>query len=114
VSIAAAQYSKFKEQITKDSEVFTFFEQGNPLIFRVNGNDVMPFWSSRSRLEKIQEARPKYQNYQIADFRFEQFLQWLPHLAKDDIYIGVNWSGLKLVGYDIPAQDLIDALPNQA
>jgi hypothetical protein len=114
VSVAAAQYSKFKEQVVKEGKVFTVLEQGHPLIFRVHDHEAMPFWSSCSRLEKIQQAHPKYQNYQIAGYRFEQFLQWLPHLAKDDIHIGVNWSGPKLVGYDIPAQDLIDALTNQA
>lgn len=110
MTIAAAQYAKFKEEIVNEGYVYTFTENRNFLVFPVNRHEVIPFWSSRKRLEKIQEEHPKYQKYEISQMDFEMFYNWLPQLAQDKIHIGVNWSGAKLLGYDVPAADLKEGL----
>lgn len=109
MSIAAAQYSKFREQVARDGRVFTFFDDGY-LVFRVDGKEVIPFWSSRSRLEQIQKRNVKYTAYSIKELPLREFMNWLPKLQKEGVYIGANWSGQRLTGYDVSPNDLISAI----
>ncbi|TDM08086.1 MAG: hypothetical protein C4K60_00805 [Ideonella sp. MAG2] len=101
MSIAAAQASKFFEQVATERLVFTFTEADEFLVFPVGGNEVVPFWSSRARLEKIQTTHPKYAKFSITQMSLDEFLaKTLPDLEEESIHVGVNWSGSRLVGYD--------------
>src|SRR5438094_2260412 len=60
MSIAAAQYDNFKEQVVNEGCVFTFTDNGEYVVFKPESGETVPFWSSRSRLETIQERFPKY------------------------------------------------------
>ena len=113
MSIAAAQYAKFLEQAVSEGRVFTFTQSDEYLVFRVHDREVIPFWSSRSRMEKTQEEHTKYQKYLIAEMKLDEFTNWLPKLGEDRISIGVNWSGKKLTGYDIEAGSLLEGLRHQ-
>lgn len=65
MSVAAAQYDQFKRQAVQEGRVFTFTEAGEYLVFPVSEHEVIPFWSSRSRIEKIQGEHPKYAGFAI-------------------------------------------------
>jgi len=107
MSIAAAQATKFYEQAVAEGRVFTFTENDEYPVFRVDGKEVIPFWSSKSRLVRIQANHPKYRNYQISEISLEQFLKEdLSLLESEQVSVGVNWSGARLTGHDISAQDL--------
>ncbi len=110
MSIAAAHYDKFKEQAVREGRVFTFTSDGEYLVFPVNGEEVIPFWSSRTRMEKVQKEHPKYQQYQIKEMAIAEFLEWLPKLGKDGVRVGANWSGKRLTGYDVETKDLLAGL----
>jgi len=110
VSIAAVQYDKFREQAVREERVFTFTEGGEFLVYPVHAGETIPFWSSRSRLETIQKRTPKYQRYQIAEIPLTEFYALLDRLAREDIQVGVNWSGARLTGYNFPVTQLRDAL----
>jgi hypothetical protein len=106
MSVAAAHYAKFKEQAVQEGFVYTFTEAGEYLVFPVGGAEVIPFWSSRSRLEKVSKDHPKYLKYQVKELALADFLRWLPDLGRDGIHIGTNWSGKRLTGYDVEVADL--------
>jgi hypothetical protein len=107
MSAAAIQASKFYEQVVSDDKVFTFDDGSGYLVFRVDGADVVPFWSSRTRLEKIRKTHPKYSKQKIAEEPFPIFVSdTLPFLEKEGIRVGVNWSGQRLTGFDITVADL--------
>ena len=36
----------------------------------------------------------------------DEFIEWFPKLTKEGIFIGTNWSGKRLEGYDVSTQDL--------
>jgi hypothetical protein len=110
MSIAAAQFSQFKEQAVREGKVFTFTNGGEYLVFSVDGKEVIPFWSSQRRTETIQKSFPKYRAYEITEMSLAEFLQWLPQLSQEQIHIGTNWSGKRLVGYDVSAQHLLAGL----
>lgn len=107
MSTAALHASKFYEQVVSDDKVFTFDDGDGYSVFRVNGEDVIPFWSSRTRLEKIKKAHLKYAKQEIAEEPFPVFMSdTLPLLEKEGIRVGVNWSGQRLTGYDITVAEL--------
>ncbi len=106
VSVAAAQYAKFREQVAREGKVFTFTEGGDYLVFDIRGQEVVPFWSSRGRLVAVQKRLAKYRKYEICEMELREFLEWLPELAEQRIHIGVNWSGERLTGYEVSPGDL--------
>lgn len=110
MSVAAAQYDKFKQQIVSEQQVWTFTEDGDYLVFPVREGETVPFWSSQSRLTKVCEYHPKYSRYQQVSLPLAKFLELLPRLQEDKVCIGANWSGERLVGYDVSAESLLAGL----
>jgi hypothetical protein len=107
MSISAAQASKFYEQAVRDGRVFTLESPDGFLVFPIRDIEVIPFWSSRSRVEKIQSTMPEYARYSIHEKAFTEFYEeTLPWLEEQRIHIGVNWSGERLSGYDVSVSDL--------
>lgn len=107
MTIAAAQASKFYEQVVRDDRVFTFLDADNFLVFPVGEIEVVPFWSSRSRLVAIQKDHEKYRGFEIEEMPFSGFWnKTLPQLAEEGIHVGVNWSGPRLVGYNLAIDDV--------
>jgi len=82
-------------------------DDGGFLVFPIHGKEVVPFWSSRSRLEKVATEHPKYATYQPEQLPLEEFLQkTLALFEEENIQVGVNWAGARLSGYDISPQDM--------
>ena len=107
MTIAAAQAQQFYEQVATDGRVFTFLEDDSYLVFRISDMDVIPFWSSRSRLDEVQNTHAKYRKYLADEISLDAFLtKTLPQLRDEQIRIGVNWSGQRLTGYDLSADEL--------
>jgi hypothetical protein len=107
MTVAAAQASKFYEQVALEGKVFTFMEDESFLVFPMKGTEVVPFWSSRTRLDKIQKMHPKYKAYVVSELSLLEFLtKTLQQLEEENINVGVNWSGSRLVGYDISVNEL--------
>lgn len=53
-----------------------------------------PFWSSRSRVEKVVATVPAYSGFEIVEVGLETFLdKWLPSLEANGPRVGVSWSG---------------------
>lgn len=110
MSIAAAQSDKFKEEVVNKGRAFTFTNNDELLVYPVAAGDTVPFWSSRSRLETIQKRLPKYRQWQITELTFAEFWKRLDQLERERLLIGVNWSGARLTGYNIPVAELRDGL----
>lgn len=107
MTISSAQASKFYEQVVTDGRVFTFLAEGSFLVFPMHDGEVVPFWSSLTRLTRIRSLHPKYRRYEIDEIPLSKFLgNVVPQLAAESIRIGVNWSGKRLSGYDISADEL--------
>ncbi|SRR6266568_3182251 len=82
MSIAAAQYSNFMTQVAADGKVFTFTLQGDFLVYPMKEAEVIPFWSSRQRLLKIQAMLPKYQKFQIRRNEREDLFEATPQISQ--------------------------------
>jgi len=110
MSAASSQYTQFKEELVQDGKVFVFTKSGEYLVHPLPEREVMPCWSSRGRMEKLQASLPKYRAYEISEISLPEFLQWLPELEGEGIRIGTNWEGKRLVGHDVAVKDLLAGL----
>jgi len=101
MSIAAPQYDKFREQVATEERVFTFTDGGELLVYPARDGDTVPFWSSRARLVTIQKRLPKYRAYTVTELSLANFFRQLDLLEQEGIRVGVNWSGARLIGYNV-------------
>lgn len=112
MSQAAAQYENFIKEILEFKKVWTVKdEKGFPSSTNPNGETALPFWSKKSRAEKIIESVPVYENFLTFEITLEKFLaSWLTGLEEDGLYVGVNWSGKRATGYDINPKVLFERI----
>jgi hypothetical protein len=107
LSNAASNASAFYEQVVKDGSVFTVIDDDSFVVILVGGTEVVPFWSSRYRVKKVQSSHPKYAGFSISEIPLTEFLdKTLAQLEEENIHVGVNWSGKRLIGYDRSVADL--------
>ena len=112
MSNAALQWTKFREEVAQHKRVFTFEEGGDWLVFPVNGQGVMPFWSTRSRAERVRKYHPsKFEGFEILEIGLDHFLnKVLTGMDKDGFHVGVNWAGKRMIGYDILPTEVAESL----
>jgi hypothetical protein len=112
VSQAASQAAAFYRQSVENGAVWTVRDDdGYPAPKNSDGRRAQPFWSSRSRVERIIENVPAYAGFEPEEVPLDAFLaEWVPQLEAEDLLVGVNWSGPNAVGYDIPPGDVKESI----
>jgi hypothetical protein len=105
---ASSQASAFYREVAQKRETWTLRDAGGfPTSPGSSGKRAMPFWSSRSRVEKIIETVRAYHGFTPHCLTWQQFCDsWLPGLEKDGLLVGVNWSGDRALGYDVEPAEL--------
>ncbi|MFT3727256.1 MAG: DUF2750 domain-containing protein [Terricaulis sp.] len=105
---AASQAAAFYRDIAKSRSVWTVRDSGGfPAPKTPSGRRAQPFWSSRSRVEKIIATAPAYAAFEAFEISWDEFCRaWVPGLTKDGLLVGVNWSGARALGYDIEPLDV--------
>jgi hypothetical protein len=89
-------------------------EQGFPTSTNLNGEISMPFWSLKSRAEKVIASAPTYSFFQPHEIGLEDFLNsWLTGLEKDGLRVGVNWGGNRATGYDLQPSEIAERIKNE-
>jgi len=107
VSQAASQASIFFEQVARERRVFSFLDEGHLLVLPMPDGEVSPFWSSLTRLTRVQRIHSKYRVLDRTEVPLERFLsELLPFFESEQIRIGANWSGPRLSGFDYSACDV--------
>lgn len=103
MSTAAAHYAAFYREARDGGEVWTVRDDdGFPAPETTSGARAMPFWSRRSRVERIVAAAPAYAAFDIVTVPLPEFRsRWLPGLERDGLLVGINWSGESATGYDV-------------
>lgn len=112
MSQSAAQWSSFIKEIIRQRKVWTIKDEGGiPTSTNIEGETSMPFWSLKTRAEKIIENVPDYSRFQPYEIKFDEFLnRWLKGLEKDGLYLGVNWSGKRATGYDMKPKEVLERI----
>ena len=108
MSQAASQAWAFYREVAKTRTVWTVRDEGGfPAPLTSDGRRAQPFWSSRSRVERIIKTVPAYAVFEPYELSWEDYCKtFVPSLMKDGIKVGVNWSGKRAVGYDLEPERL--------
>ena len=111
MSNAASQASDFYKTVVMNGVVFTFQDDDGYLVFPVDSREVVPFWSSAARCQTVQAEHSKYAKFSITEESLADFMDTTLTLFESErIYVGVNWSGKRLIGYDVSAGDMRENL----
>lgn len=108
VSTAAAHAAAFYRDVAKTRVLWTIKDAGGFPAPRTAEGRAQPFWSSRSRAERVIETVPAYTRFEPVEVSWAEFAaDWVPDLTKDGIRVGVNWSGPSATGYDLTAEEVV-------
>jgi len=112
MSQSASQSAIFYRDVKLSRKVWTIRDiEGFPAPMNSEGKRAMPFWSSKSRAEIIIKSISAYNGFEPVELSLNDFYKkWLPGLIKDELLVGVNWSGNKVIGYDLNPENIIDWL----
>ena len=103
MSISAAQASRFYQEVILHQQVWGIRDSGGfPAPLNGDGERSMPFWSLRSRAEKVISSIPAYRTFEVEEIPLTVWrTRWIDGLDRDCILVGLNWSGVRATGYDI-------------
>jgi Protein of unknown function (DUF2750) len=103
VSQSASQAAAWREDVRNAASVWTVEDDnGIPAPANAEGRRSMPFWSSRSRVQRIVATVPAYARFRPREVPLDEFRsRWLDGLERDGLLVGVNWSGSSATGYDV-------------
>ncbi|MFF1875666.1 DUF2750 domain-containing protein [Kitasatospora herbaricolor] len=109
MSISAAQASAFFEEIGPDGAIWTIEDDGGvPAPVGTDGRRAMPFWSKRSRVERITSSVSAYRGFRLREIPRNEFeTRWLPGLRRDGLLVGLNWAGAHATGFDLTADEVL-------
>lgn len=112
MSTSAAQAAAFFAEAVTGGQVFAIKDaDGFPAPVNRSGDRAMPFWSKRSRAEKVWASVPAYEGFEVRALPLSEWQErWLPVLAKDALRVGINWSGRRATGYDLTPDEVLARL----
>lgn len=108
MTTSAAQAAAFYDEALRTGSVWTVSDDdGCPAPVTSDGTRAQPFWSLRSRAERIVANVPAYAGLCVDEVPLEEFrARWLPGLQDDGLKVGLNWSGARATGYDASPRDV--------
>ena len=112
MSIAAAQAESFYKEVVEETAVWAIRDgEGFPAPKNSSGKRAMPFWSKESRARKIIQNVPAYRDFEPFRIELGTFIDdWLPGMENDGLEVGLNWSGDRAIGYDVPPDEVLSRL----
>jgi hypothetical protein len=98
VTASAAQASAFYAEAVREGSVWALRDDDVfPAPLNGEGQRATPFWSLRSRAERIAATASAYRGFSSVEIPLSEFHErWLPRLTEDGLRVGVNWSGARV------------------
>ncbi|WP_036040575.1 DUF2750 domain-containing protein [Leptospira alstonii] len=111
---SSAQYHQFFIEIKKYKRIWTLRDdKGFPRPMTFSGKRSMPFWSSLKRVRNIIEHGGAYSLFESHEISYRNFIdQWFHGLKKDNLLVGINWTGNGAIGYDLEPSEVLKYLNN--
>jgi hypothetical protein len=103
MSQSALHAAAFYKEVAKTRVLWTIRDSGGfPAPMTSSGHRAQPFWSSRSRAARVIKNVPAYADFEPIEVSWDEFCSsWVHKLTRDQIKVGVNWSGKNAEGYDL-------------
>lgn len=74
-----------------------------------SGEPAFPYWSTQARAERA--ARIWGPGFRVVSMPLDHWREMaLPDLAKDNLRVGINWSGPNLTGWDLTVAEVLNRL----
>jgi len=104
------QAHDFYSDVITHNKMWTVRDIKGEVIFESNrGTKIKPVWSKITRVERIIKTIPEFSDLEPVEISWSEFENELaPKLKEKNIFVGVNWSGKKLTGYDMSVLQLIE------
>jgi hypothetical protein len=97
--------------VAREGGVFVLETPEGMPVFVPHRIEVVPFWSSRRRVEALQRTMLEYALYSIRKESREEFVETtLPWLEEQHIHIGLNWNGENFLQHMVAAHDVLMGL----
>ncbi|OYX05184.1 MAG: hypothetical protein B7Z12_04240 [Caulobacter vibrioides] len=109
MSIASLQADAFYRELAKTQSVWTIRgADGFPTSTNGSGETAMPFWSTENRARAVIDKVEAYAGFSPHRLELEEFRsRWLPGLDRDGLFVGLNWSGERAVGFDVKPSEVL-------
>ncbi|MEV6851545.1 DUF2750 domain-containing protein [Actinoplanes sp. NPDC051411] len=107
MSLSGAHKAAFRREVLVEGRVFAIRDgEGYPAPADPEGRRAVPFWSKPTRARRVADQAAAFMGFEIVVIELDDWLAgWLPCLERDDMLVGVNWSGARATGFDLtPAQ----------
>jgi Protein of unknown function (DUF2750) len=110
VSLSGAHRAAFRREVPQEGRVYSIRDRGGfPTPKDTDGNRALPFWSKASRAQKVVEQVAAYRRFEVVPIEVDDWLRsWLPRLDQDGYLAGINWSGARATGYDVPPAEVLE------
>jgi hypothetical protein len=107
MSLSGAHKAAFRREVLREGRVFAIRDgEGYPAPADPEGRRAVPFWSKPTRARRVADQAAAFLGFEIVVIELDDWLAgWLPCLERDEMLVGVNWSGGRATGFDLtPAQ----------
>ena len=106
------RWEKFIDEVVKDGYVWTLQINGEYVTSKNrHGTNCFPWWSSRDRVIKQIKQVPAYSGGIQAGFEWNVFVnEWAPSLKQAKCLLGINYDKPENIGFDLPIQEVINAV----
>ena len=107
MSLSGAHRAAFRREAPPEGQVYSIRDAGGfPITRTTDGARALPFWSKKTRAQKVVEQVAAYRDFEVVAITMADWLdRWLPDLERNDVLAGINWAGPRATGYDMaPAQ----------
>jgi hypothetical protein len=110
VSQSASQAAAFFREIVVQRTVwFVRDDHGSPAPEVASGARAMPYWSSRARAGRAADVWGNDLRPVSLPLRTWREVD-LPDLADGGYHVGINWTGARLVGWDLTVPEVLNRL----
>ena len=104
VSTSAAHADAFYAEALAHQTVWTIRDSGGLPAPEGSEARSMPFWSLKSRAERVVASVPAYAAFEVVSIPLSEWRsRWLPGLERDGVRAGLTWSGSRATGFDVEA-----------
>jgi hypothetical protein len=118
MSNASAQAHQFYREVAKNREVWTV--RKGDVLAKATLRDgktstpfwpTTPFWSTRTRIERVLQSIPVYAGSEPVRITFDEFTRdWIPRIRQEQGLLGINWSGPSLRGFNLDPDFVLRAI----
>lgn len=112
MSLSSLNWDAFAREVVINQKVWTVRDEKG-FIAPSNADNVraMPFWSTRNRIDNVIKNAPNYSHFEIHEISLGEFKErWLKGMQTDNLLVGVNWSGRRVIGFDIEPGTVLERI----